>query len=529
MTRIILATLLMLASPALADRLLPNLQTGTSGRVEYRGGPPVGHMIGSVADLVHLGAVPNLDTSVVRAANDAALTAALADTSVSRILLPAGLTYFGSAGTATIGRSLTVAGHGPTATTAIWVNPAGGGLAVTTTDGAARLVFRDMTLRTTAAGFGTAIAATCPTTPSGIYPNLLVESVDFGGADISAHTWSSAIGVTNCWNARLRSFHIDGAAGADTTRLMGSAVRFRNAAAITISDFRIFYARTGIEGGNGTSGPDATDEGFNVSKFEMVGVDTCVSHKTTFAHAGSIVTAGHCNATTTGLDLYAKQSMIVSDMSFYKTNDVAADWVGIKAEASNNIQIHHVLMVGAAGAPGGGGMTGISLVNTTGGSVDHITARNFVVGPAGSQVPGGTLVSLGAGANLISVSDIDADADGNAAVVPVAIDVAAGKGNRFHDLHPRMSRTLAVNATAPSVGNAVGTFVTANTAATAISGFTDYQDGQEIAIRIGDGLTTFRHGGSMLLKGGIDASPPGYGWITFRMAGGVAYEASRSW
>lgn len=108
---------------------------------------------------------------------------------------------------------------------------------------------------------------------------------------------------------------------------------------------------------------------------------------------------------------------------------------------------------------------------------------------------------------------------------------ANSKVRENEDVGGIVVQSIAAGDTTPSVGNTYAEiFRTANTAATTITNFDDAFNCQLFTLQVNDANTTIQHNAGLLLRGGVNATPPNGSVFTFfRDTVGVWREVSRNY
>jgi len=363
-----------------------------------------------------------------------------------------------------------------------------GGIDLTYTEVTLPPVVSGFTLQTNANDTGEALKITGPEAGSLTILGPSVMDISARGVDpVIGDCWDIGIHFFTCWYITLDQVTIKGAD--DATTPFAQTVCW-------MKDFNIFHVENGIL--EAASGGPGHGEGFDFSRFEIVGVTNGISLLTGGAGPGTNIGPGHINAYVKGLDLANQYQTKIHDLLLYKTHVSTSDYVAISMLdcKSNNVHDNHIQ--GSATATGE--TTGIILSGTTLSDYNNIHDNQFLNFTGTNKV--GINISTGSGNNQIHHNEaLDPTVN-----ICVQVTGTAEKTNILGDNIPTEIQIFTDADATPSVGNALSKhFRTANsTGATSITFFEDGYDLQEIEVHVNDVNTTFVHGVTINLQGGVD-------------------------
>ncbi|MGZ2403890.1 hypothetical protein [Rhizobium ruizarguesonis] len=392
---------------------------------------------------------------------------------------------------------------------------ADGGIDFTYTDHPHAPTFIGLNLETTQAAGGTALKITGPDLPTATEQGPKAIDIDCRGE--GSGYWTTGIHFVNSWHPQVVRPDMKGADFGTQVFPMSYGIRFTDCQAPAVRDLLMFHMDTAIAADGSIHG-----EGVNIGGGEIVGVNNGIVWAPEVFKPGATIHDLHINAYRRGIHLANYGQLTIHDCLIYKTQLSTQDWVGIDMANCHSNYIHHVRL--ACPAAMTGNANGIVLANCEDNTLDHIQGDQWNVA--------GTLVILAGSSDRNHVDHI---VRGREATLlnPVDFISLTGTANLFDNIAPSGTQTLAANSTTPSVGNdRNGMWKTANTAATAITTFTDSKgSGHTIKVRAFDANTSLVHNGSgtgIFLRGGVNVSLPIAQTITLVREDNAWVETGRS-
>jgi hypothetical protein len=280
--------------------------------------------------------------------------AALGDSAVQ---IGPGSFSFNAAVAYSTAHKLILTGAGSRVTSFVWT-ASGSGLQITYTDENLSPHISGISFRNSHLGVGNGLKIIAPIPGLSTLKGCILTDLDFKGVNETAHCWSTALYLYQCWFPVIRDCNIKGQTTASIPMSMAYGLYMDNCMVCKINAVTVYHANVAFGTGGTTNA-----EGLEIAGgCQIVGCNYgAVINAPAGTASGCNIVGNHFNCYTGCIVIADRHGAYIAGNLCYKTGGTA-DWVGINfTGGAENIATNNLFFV-AAGSTGSN--TGIFLVGS---------------------------------------------------------------------------------------------------------------------------------------------------------------------